>query len=288
MLLAATDGDDESLIGDLAHIIGETEGSARSTESLNLEERNHSDNLLLLCRNHHKMVDDQEVAWTAERLRQIKTEHEAWVRGALPPPDREIQLALLRFASMVDEWSQRAALDTWREWTHALLANGQPSLSQSAFARAQDLRAWLFTRVWPEGIPELVDSLSNFRFVLSDLVELFSKHAELRGTQMWTRKFYQIDHWDDELYHALADDFDFHVDLVQDLTLELTRAANHVCSVVREQLDPQFRLEEGHLTLLFGIDLRLQQKHVRPLYQEQELAGTLYPGLRTFCAARST
>jgi hypothetical protein len=34
-------------------------------------------NLILLCRKHHKQVDDQEAYFTVERLHQIKRDHEA-------------------------------------------------------------------------------------------------------------------------------------------------------------------------------------------------------------------
>ena len=44
-----------------------------------------------------------------------------------------------------------------------------------------------------------------------------------------TERFYRIREWDPERYTLLADRYGFHVELVQDLILELTRAANYVC-----------------------------------------------------------
>jgi hypothetical protein len=41
------------------------------------------DNLILLCKTHHKLVDDQMERFPAQRLRKIKAAHEHWVREAL-------------------------------------------------------------------------------------------------------------------------------------------------------------------------------------------------------------
>jgi hypothetical protein len=50
-------------------------------------------NIILLCRTHHKTVDDQPNHYTVERLRRIKAEHEKWVEDRLAdaelPSNRE-------------------------------------------------------------------------------------------------------------------------------------------------------------------------------------------------------
>ena len=51
---------DQSLYGEVAHIIGEKNGSARFTNNLDLNYRNSEDNLLLLCANHHTIIDKEE------------------------------------------------------------------------------------------------------------------------------------------------------------------------------------------------------------------------------------
>ncbi len=41
--------------------------------------------LILLCRVHHKIIDDQTQTYTVEVLRKMKTTHEAWVASTLIP-----------------------------------------------------------------------------------------------------------------------------------------------------------------------------------------------------------
>ncbi len=76
---------DLSLIGEAAHIYGESSGtktkkaSARYKANMTDEKRNHYDNLIYLCPTCHTIIDKQEEDYPAEMLYQLKAEHEAWV-----------------------------------------------------------------------------------------------------------------------------------------------------------------------------------------------------------------
>lgn len=74
-----------SLTGEVAHIVGEQENAARGRSSLSLDDRNDPDNLMLLCREHHKIVDDDEKTYTVEQLEGIKLSHLEWLRSTLSP-----------------------------------------------------------------------------------------------------------------------------------------------------------------------------------------------------------
>lgn len=66
------EGDEHSLIGEIAHIFAYSNGGPRPNPSMRTEEKNEYDNLILFCRNHHKEVDDQEKKYTVDKLRQWK------------------------------------------------------------------------------------------------------------------------------------------------------------------------------------------------------------------------
>jgi hypothetical protein len=68
------------VIGEEAHIISEAPTGPRHAD---LPDYDVYDNLILLCGNDHKPADDQWRHYTAEKLRQIKSEHEAWVARRL-------------------------------------------------------------------------------------------------------------------------------------------------------------------------------------------------------------
>jgi hypothetical protein len=69
-------------VGEEAHIVAKSPGGARAG-LLDERELDAYDNLILLCRVDHKLVDDQRQTYPPDRLRKIKADHEAWVRAAL-------------------------------------------------------------------------------------------------------------------------------------------------------------------------------------------------------------
>lgn len=69
-----SDGDPPSVFGEECHIVAHSPGGPRAAE---ITDPDCYDNLILLCRKHHKQVDDQPEHFTVERLKKIKSEHEA-------------------------------------------------------------------------------------------------------------------------------------------------------------------------------------------------------------------
>lgn len=48
-----------------------------------MQDRDHPDNLVLLCPTHHRLIDTAPSNWPPERVRQLKAEHETWVSRTL-------------------------------------------------------------------------------------------------------------------------------------------------------------------------------------------------------------
>lgn len=70
-----TETDDPSIVGDEAHIVARREDGPRGISGLTPEQRDNFDNLVLMCKIHHKVIDDQPNEYNVERLHQIKQEH---------------------------------------------------------------------------------------------------------------------------------------------------------------------------------------------------------------------
>lgn len=77
-----------SLVGEVAHIVGEKAGAPRGESAQTLAERNRPENLVLLCLKHHKVIDDDERAYSCERLHEIRASYLAWLDGQLSPAQR--------------------------------------------------------------------------------------------------------------------------------------------------------------------------------------------------------
>jgi hypothetical protein len=77
LVVDATVSDAESVVGDEAHIVAQSPGGPRAG-LIPGSELDRYENLILLCKVDHKVVDDQPATYTVDRLRAIKAQHEAW------------------------------------------------------------------------------------------------------------------------------------------------------------------------------------------------------------------
>jgi len=72
-----TNTDDPAVLGEMAHIVGEKRRGPRGADEMPPSERNSHANLVLLCGDHHKLIDSQPNAYSVPVLRAMKSDHEA-------------------------------------------------------------------------------------------------------------------------------------------------------------------------------------------------------------------
>jgi nucleoside phosphorylase len=65
-----------SLLGELCHIQAASEGGPRFNPAQSDDERNEADNYILLCPNHHRLVDQDPRTYSVHALRGMKKAHE--------------------------------------------------------------------------------------------------------------------------------------------------------------------------------------------------------------------
>lgn len=76
LVVIATNQDEEAIVGDECHIISGKANGPRHDSTYSLEKLDRYENLILLCRVHHKMIDDQVNKYSTEVIKKIKKEHE--------------------------------------------------------------------------------------------------------------------------------------------------------------------------------------------------------------------
>jgi hypothetical protein len=72
-------------LGEMAHIKGKNNGSNRYDEDQTVEQRDSYENLILLCPNHHTLIDkpENEEIYTVDVLLGMKTSHESSISKRL-------------------------------------------------------------------------------------------------------------------------------------------------------------------------------------------------------------
>jgi hypothetical protein len=73
---------DPTVISEIAHIVAQKPDGPRGEHPLPLDQRDRYDNLVLLCEEHHDIVDQNEHVYTVEVLKQMKLDHEQLIEKA--------------------------------------------------------------------------------------------------------------------------------------------------------------------------------------------------------------
>lgn len=68
--------EDRVIVADICHIEGEKENSPRYNSERRPEELDDFPNLILMCKTHHKIIDDNEGKFSVDELLRIKNNHE--------------------------------------------------------------------------------------------------------------------------------------------------------------------------------------------------------------------
>lgn len=268
------------IVGEEAHIVAEADDGPRGNDEMPKSERNSYANIILLCPTHHTFIDKEEgVHYSVEFLREMKRNHEALVRSGKARTDQSVTRENL--LSLADEWAARAGLDEWSDWTSWLLGV-QPAIEIEQFRKLRLMGEWLLARHWPDSHSGVKKAMTNFFRVYADFNLYMSTIGHARDGRLVVRQYQQeVEDWDPPKYEAARRRFDEESRVIAELVLELSRAANYVCDVVRSELDEQFRLVQGKL--LVSVPEGLGYITRAPEYSSDQRAAVMpYPGLKQF------
>ncbi len=91
------------IIGEVAHIIAKSEKGPRGTPNLTPDFLNSYENLILLCPNHHRLIDSFPEKYEAEILKEMKYNHKIRIRESLS----EIEKGGIGWKVIIQENGQR-------------------------------------------------------------------------------------------------------------------------------------------------------------------------------------
>jgi hypothetical protein len=153
MVMEACDTDRESIVGDECHIVSTQKNGPRYREDYLVGEHDSPKNIILLCKVHHKQVDDQVEYFNESLLQKIKNDHEKWVHEKLSESDISKPIKICRIKKNIPSHLYR-------------ISNGKEllSLALNACAAYYD-----YDDLSSDGIEDLV---ANFYQNLQDWVDV--------------------------------------------------------------------------------------------------------------------
>ena len=276
-----------AIVSQEAHIVAEKPDGPRGESALTLKERNSYPNLVLLCLEHHKIVDDDPETFTVDALLAMKTAHEKWFDSLHSPADERRESQELLMISIIDEWEERADIENWRYWVSSFLGY-RLWIDNDIVDRLHGLDLWLYSRSWPDVYPTLPPAFENMRRIASVLFSATDCALDRRDDDR--AREYVPDHKRDllsqEHYQDSVAEAQWIRDLFGDLALEFTRAANWVLDEIRLAVDPRYESDLG--VLVVERQEGLGSSYYRPRYEADQIAGGDLPfrGLREFLVDR--
>ncbi|MFD8615314.1 hypothetical protein ACFV09_41615 [Streptomyces sp. NPDC059631] len=166
--------------GEIAHIHGVKDTSARYSERMSAEDKRAVENLLLLCPEHHGKVDGQNGRnfYSVRDLQEMKRKHESRFRRALTQVEQEI--GDLTVTNVVVPCTTLAGIAP-ADWTQEDVDYFLPKVNELAdivrglTQPSRQLLAWRVAQVLPVGIAEVADRMGQSRERIMELVEQLSR-----------------------------------------------------------------------------------------------------------------
>ena len=147
-VLEANNGDQSAIIGEIAHIEASSDDGPRPNPTLSDLERDAYSNLILLCPNHHRLVDSRDSTYTASMLRGWKQDTET------------------RFCELLEQGIVSITFAELETITQALVnSKATPSISMSVIPPLEKMNR--------NGLTERVRTLFNIGIIQSGQVQQF-------------------------------------------------------------------------------------------------------------------
>ena len=239
-------------LGEQAHIVAEEHDGSRGQSCLTDKERNSYFNHILLCPNHHTIIDKNPDDYPIEKLHMIKEEHELWVERTLSATTdlrRVAQDAV--YTSLIDAAVEDCQFEMWEAWTSWALTQ-PPQWDKQAPNRIRHFRQKIMSAVWPGTLPELERALITLSIMMSQALNTFMEHSESEGDHFQGLKFYKIREWDNERYNKLFEEYELWLDRCATPIFEATKSANWFADLVRRDVNPLFFVEKGKFLVTHG------------------------------------
>lgn len=267
-------------LGEQAHIVGPKPSSPRSDSNLTPEERESYYNRILLCPNHHTLIDKDPEEYTIEKLHLFKDKHEDWVEHTLSATKDSMETATsVIYTDLIDATVEACQFDNWDNWASRAISTNM-TWDEAAHQRLFEFYNKMLGAIWPKSLPELECALKRLTHEIYEAISKFVEHCEPdkhhEGILVEDR-FYKSRGWieDHNRYQELLREYETWQHECNRHLIEATKAANWVAEVVRQNINPLFFATKGKFFLIMGPYDMLEFRSFYFEYTEQQKARML-------------
>lgn len=166
-LTPIVDDETDAMIGEMCHIEGVGKKALRHNKELSKEQRDAYENLILLCSNHHQVIDHDEERFTVAELKKMKAEHERLGRIESCPKDEKL-------ARICIEASKKRTTHTNRTYVNSCHYEANGNSRQTIVNNTTIMRKTTKKKAYPVGSIGSDNLKANY---LSYLVDKYAEFA---------------------------------------------------------------------------------------------------------------
>ena len=247
-------------LGENCHIVADKKSGLRGESIMTSQERNRYPNLILLCSDHHMVIDQDSINWSIEKLHQMKADHEIWVETQLT--DITVDLATEIYSDLVNTATDALRLVYWGWFSDQAF---RLLLPEEFVDGARVFCIKTQRTIWPGRYPELEKAIRNLSERLGIYIKHFLDQGKLREDSKRRGKgFYVMNRaWKSEWrdgYDSYAKKSEKWQKQSRALLNNVAVALNEYADAVRKYLNPRYLIFEGKFLVGDSLGLAREMK----------------------------
>ncbi|MBU4233079.1 MAG: HNH endonuclease [Desulfobacterales bacterium] len=257
-------------IGEQAHIVGREERSARSKSILSIEDRDSYHNLILLCPNHHTIIDKNQEDYPIEKLHMMKSQHEYWVETTLSEShDLKTKASDIIYANLIDMAVEDCSFSTWENWISVLYGPSHV-IKKTLHNKILNYTLKMYKAVWPGTLPELESAMKLFSNIMNIMLQFYMKNTDIKEDYFIEDRSYKKQRLPEAIFNELSEKRKCWENYLDELIIEVVKAANWLADLVRRDINPLFMAIDGKFSLVWGPDDDFSYNTIVPEYSIDE------------------
>lgn len=268
----AESGSSNITIGHQAHIVAKEKNGPRGESPLTASERDSYANLILLCPNHHTIIDQNPEDYPIEKLHLLKRNHELWVEQSLSGAQNlKEQANELIYTYLVDVASELCHLHEWTNWASDIKGSDPPILRATIGDDFQTFYEIVLQADFPGTLIELEKSLQTLAISVNGCVHTIKRCGNIEPIKEFDI-LHSPDSYDRNNYifkvtkchkpgfylsppefHKALELYRIRCDICDTWVVNATKAANWFREIVRRDINPMFFATNGKFTTKYEL-----------------------------------
>jgi hypothetical protein len=187
----------------------------------------------------------------------MKSQHEYWVETTLSEShDLKTKASDIIYANLIDMTVEDCSFSTWENWI-SILYSPSHKIKRDSYEKILKYTINMCRAIWPGKLLELESALKLFSNIMNIMLNFYMKNADSKEDYYVEDRSYK-EHWlPDEIYKELSQNRRCWEEYLDELIIEVVKAANWLADLVRRDINPLFMATDGKFSLIGGPDNNL-------------------------------